>query len=122
MINHIDMTGIRYDIDNMTKRYVRRKIGRLDRYVSRHARATLTAHVLLKQVNRANGNKYECEITLTLPDTQIVATDTTMNMLAAVDIVEAKLKTQLRKYKDEHMQRRRGLLRRFRRGVEQEAV
>ncbi len=77
-----------------------KKIGRLDRFVPRHARKTLQVEVILEEVNRANGNKYECDIRLTLPNKVLTAKDSTMNMLAAIDIVEAKLVNQLRKYKE----------------------
>lgn len=101
MIEHIDISGVRYSPDDLTKRYVMKKIGRLDRFLPRHARKTAKAEIKLRQVNRANGNKYECDVLLTLPDKTLHATDSTMNMLAAVDIVEAKLHNQLRRYKAE---------------------
>jgi putative sigma-54 modulation protein len=102
MLTSIDITGVRYTPDETTKRYVMAKIGRLDRYVSRHARKTISADVKLREVNRDHGNKYECEVIIRVPDATITATESTLNMLAAVDIVEAKLRTQLKKYKDEH--------------------
>ena len=103
MIQSIAITGVKYDIDDTTKKYVDRKIGRLDRYLPRHARKSVTAEVKLKEVNRDHGNKYEAEIILHVPDKQLAAKDSTVNMLAAVDIVEAKIVSQLRKYKDVHV-------------------
>lgn len=100
MSMHMDITGVRYTPDELTKRYVRKKIGNLERYLSRHARKTLRAEVKLHEVNRARGNKYECDVILYVPDAVITARDSTLNMLAAVDIVEAKLKNQLKKYHD----------------------
>jgi putative sigma-54 modulation protein len=102
MIKNIDITGVRYALDETTKKYVMAKIGRLDRYVSRHARKSIRAEVRLKEVNREYGNKYECDVVIHVPGQSIAATDSTLNMLAAVDIVEAKLRTQLRKYKESH--------------------
>lgn len=100
MINSIDITGVRYTPDENTKRYVRKKIGALDRYLSRHARKTASAEIKLKQVDRANGNKYECDVIMYVPDSTLTAKDSTLNMLAAVDIVEEKLRAQLKKYHD----------------------
>lgn len=100
MIGSIDITGIQYDVNARTQRYVTEKVGKLDRYVPMHARKTMRAEVKLRQVNRDHGNKYEAEVILQVPDKVITAKDTTMNMMAAVDIVEAKLVAQLRKYKD----------------------
>lgn len=101
MITHIDITGVRYTPDELTRKYVNKKIGSLDKYVPRHARKTLKAEVKLKEVNRAHGNKYECDVLLHVPNALITAKDSTVNMLAAVDIVEAKLRSQLHKYKSE---------------------
>lgn len=114
MMMHIDITGVKYEIDDVTKRYVMGKIGRLDRYLPRHARKTARAEVKLKEVNRTNGNKYEAEVILSVPEQTLLAKDSTVNMLAAVDIVEEKLKNQLKKYKTERKNHRgpHGLLRR----------
>jgi len=103
MIASVDITGVKYTADRNTLRYVTRKIARLDRYLPRHARKSVTADVKLKLVNRDHGNKYEAEVILNVPDKTLTAKDSTVNMLAAIDIVEAKLMAQLRKYKQATM-------------------
>lgn len=100
MIASIDITGIQYNVSDKLEKYVVEKVGRLDRYVPPHARKSLVADVKLRQVNRDHGNKYEAEVILKVPEKTIIAKDSTMNMHAAIDIVEAKLIAQLRKYKD----------------------
>lgn len=117
MISAISITGVKFDLDETTKKYVIKKIGRLDRYLPRHARKSATAEVLLKEVNRAHGNKYEAEVILHVPDKQLTAKDSTVNILAALDIVEAKLASQLHKYREAHIPHigRRGVLARFKR-------
>lgn len=122
MIQHINITGVKYDLDAATKRYVVKKIGRLDRYLPKHARKSATAEVKLKEVNRNHGNKYEAEVILHVPDKRLTAKDTTMNILAAVDIVELKLANQLKKYKELHIAHvgRRGVLSRFKRSYARE--
>lgn len=102
MIQTINVTGVRYTPDELTKRYVRKKIGSLDRYLSRHVRKSAQVDIKLKTVNRAHGNKYECDVIMHLPETSVMAKDSTLNMLAAVDIVEEKLRAQLKKYHDTH--------------------
>lgn len=99
MINQISITGDHYHIDAATKKYVLRKIGRLDRYLPRHARKSTKAEVILREVNRSHGNKYEAEAIIEVPGKVLTTKDSTLNMLAAVDIVEAKLISQLHKYK-----------------------
>lgn len=103
MIQNINITGVKLELDDRVKKYVVQKIGRLDRYLPRHARKSVKVDVKLKEVNRSHGNKYEAEVILNVPDRRITATDTTLNMMAAVDIVEEKLAQQLRRYKDQHI-------------------
>lgn len=125
MIQHINISGVKYDLDAATKKYVTKKIGRLDRFLPRHARKSVTAEVKLKEVNRDHGNKYEAEVILHVPDKRITAKDSTMNVLAAVDIVELKLANQLKKYKDLHVAhtgKSRGVLSRFKRSYAREAA
>lgn len=99
MITSIDIAGVKYNVSDNARKYVSKKIGRLDRYLPKHARQSATASVKLKQINRDHGNKYEAEVILTVPDKVLTAKDSTVNMFAAIDIVEAKLLAQLRKYK-----------------------
>ncbi len=124
MIQSVTVTGVKYNVDEQTKKYIEKKIGRLDRFLPRHARKSATAEVKLREVNRDNGNKYEAEVILFVPDKkQLTAKDSTMNILAAVDIVEAKLAGQLRKYKDlhvGHMGKTRAILSKFKRSYARE--
>jgi len=106
MIASIDITGIKYNVSEKMQKYVIDRVGKLDRYVPSHARKTLVADVKLRQVNRDHGNKYEAEVILKVPEKTIIAKDSTMNMHAAIDIVEAKLIAQLHKYKDTMQQRK----------------
>ena len=123
MITHIDITGVgAYSPDDSIKQYVRKKVGVLDRLVPRHARKSMHAAVKIAEVNRPKGNKYEVEVIVTVPDKLVTAKDSTMNVMAAVDIVEAKLAAQLRKYKQEiipHVGRRK-LLDQFKRSFARE--
>lgn len=115
MIASIDIVGVKYIVEDQARAYVLRKIARLDRYLPKHARKSVTADVKLRQVNRDHGNKYEAEIILNVPDKRLTAKDSTVNMFAAIDIVEAKLINQMRKYKQNsigHVANRRLLSRR----------
>lgn len=100
------------------KKYIAKKIGRLDKYMPRHARKSVHVEAKLRKTNNRLGNKYECEIILHLPNGPIPSKEATLNMFAAVDIVEAKLKNQLVKYKHAHIahlrERHPGLLGRLR--------
>ncbi len=52
MIRNITLTGIKLELDPKTKKYVKKKIGALDRYLPRHARKSARAEVKIAQVNR----------------------------------------------------------------------
>ena len=124
MIANIEITGIGgYIVDDPNKKYINKKVGALDRLVTRHARKTMSAIVKVEEVNRDHGNKYEVEVILTVPDRTIKAKDSTLNVLAATDIVEQKLASQLRKYKQEQLPHvgRRSILARFKRSYDRES-
>jgi ribosomal subunit interface protein len=115
MIARIDKSGINLELDDDVVKYIDRKIGRLDRYIPRGARSSVHAVVTIRETGNQDGNKYECEVILHVPGETITAKDSTMNKFAAVDIVEAKLRNQLHKYKTTRApgaRARRGLLRR----------
>lgn len=118
MITRIDTTGINLELGEDIKKYIHKKVGRLDRYMPRAARKTVHAEAKLRETNNRLGNKYECEVIMHLPGGQVQAKEATLNMFAAVDIVEAKLKNQLVKYKTAHIahikDRRPSLIRRVR--------
>lgn len=102
MISQIEVTGIHYEVGSDIKKYVTRKVGRLDRFVPRHARKALRAEIRLEE-RKTKSDKNQCEVVLFLPDKKtITAKEATINMFAAVDIVEQKLKNQLKKYKAQH--------------------
>ncbi|OYX36867.1 ribosomal subunit interface protein [Candidatus Saccharibacteria bacterium 32-50-10] len=123
MIAQVEITGVgAYTVDEPTKKYIKKKIGSLERLAPRHARKSMHAEVKVAEVNRDKGNKYEVEVNISVPDKELTAKDSTLNVLAAVDIVEAKLAVQLRKYKQEtvpHVGRRK-LLARFKRSYARE--
>lgn len=122
MIHNITITGLKYELTDTTKKYVEKKIGALDKYLPRHARKSASADVKIKQLDNPGGNKYEVEVVINVPDKVITAKDSTMNVLAAVDIVEAKLNGQLRKYKQAAVPHigLRGRLGKFKRSYDRE--
>ena len=109
-------------LTSLRKKYIRKKIGSLDKRLPRHARKSVRADVKLAEVNRDRGNKYEVEVLLHVPDKTLTAKDSTMNVLAATDIVEAKLVAQLKRYKEDRVPHvgRRKVLDRFKRSYARE--
>lgn len=101
MIENLNISSSHYEVNEDIKKYLKKKIGRLDRLVSRHARQSVKAEVKLTE-RKTKSDKYECEVILHLPEKRLTAKADTVNMFAAVDIVETKLKNQLKKYKASH--------------------
>ncbi len=102
MIQKLEITGVHMKVDKKLHDYATKKIGKLDRYIPRHARESAHAEIFLKEAKIKAKKECTCEVVLHLPKETITTKETTMNSFAAVDIVEAKLKNQLKKYKDMH--------------------
>jgi putative sigma-54 modulation protein len=102
MVQKLEISGEHYEVDANLRKYITRKIGRLDKYLSRHSRESAHLEIRLKE-EKANGKK-QCvaNVTLHLPKETIVVKESTLNMYAAIDIIQAKLKQQMQRYKDLH--------------------
>ena len=98
----IEITGIHCEIDDETRKYVAKKCAKLIDYIPRRARGAAFANVKIEQLKPKSGQQFSCDAVLTLPDKTLVARDAAASALAAVDLVEAKLRGQIRRYKTEH--------------------
>jgi len=118
----LDIDGIHNLGNKDLPRYITKKIGGLDKYIPRHARKSARAEVKVKETKIKDKKECMCEVILHLPHETITAKESTMNMFAAVDIVEEKVKSQLRKYKQKHgrnhTSRIKKFIHRFRSGEE----
>lgn len=113
----IEITGVHSKVDDKLRKYIAKKIGGLDKYLSRHARGSAHAEVKLIESKSKDRKQCTCEVILHVPIENIAVKETTVNMYAAVDIAEEKLKHALRKYKEKHYMPRlhRRILARLRR-------
>ena len=125
MIKNIAISGIKADVSSDLGKYINKKIGKLDRRLKRSQRESVRADVKLKEsVSKKTGKQCSCEVILHIPGARLTASESTSNMFAAVDIVEAKLRNQLKKHKEKNSRgndkhknsRARRLLGKFRRG------
>jgi len=117
MLQRYEVQGVHVQVDQRLRAHVDRKIGSLDRYIARQNRDSAHLEVHLKETGKKGNDQARCEVTLHLPHHTIIVKESAVNLYAAVDIVEAKLKQQLQKYKDLHGngKTRRHLIGRFRR-------
>jgi ribosomal subunit interface protein len=118
MIN-IQLTSRQYDIDEDLRAYVMRKLARLDRYLPRSAKAKAMRVEIFRDPSGKEDNRYKVKAYLEVPGPDIVADTATLNPYAGVDIVEEKLKLQIRKYKEKHGVKRFRLKEIFTRGNDQ---
>ena len=102
MIEKIDISGSNYKIEEPFKKYTIKRIGKLDRYLPRGNKKDVVAKIVVTEVNRAHGNKYEISANLEIPGGKVIsAKDECSNVYAGIDILEAKLTGQIRRFKIE---------------------
>ena len=110
MIDKIEMTGNEFKIEDSFRKYAEKKIGRLDRYLPRGAKKDVIARLVVAEIGKNKGEKYEVTVAMDIPGGKVLAAkDECSNVFAGVDLVEAKLMGQIRRYKLEsqpHRQKR----------------
>lgn len=102
MFRKMEIAGIHAVGDEKLKKYITTTIGKLERYLPRHARKSAHVEVKLKENKKQKNDQYTAEVVMYLPHDTLTAKESTINMYAAIDIVEAKLHNQLKKYKEKH--------------------
>ena len=93
----LEIDGVHKLENRDISRYINKKIGGLDKYLPRHARKSAHAEVKVREEKVKDKKECMCEVVLHLPHETLTAKESTMNMFAAVDIVEEKIKMQAKK-------------------------
>ena len=100
MIDKIDIRGDGYKVEEPLKKYVGKRIGKLDRYLPRGAKKDVVAKVVVSEIGKSKGEKYNISVAMELVGGKVIAAkDECSNVFAGVDLVEAKLLGQIRRYK-----------------------
>ncbi len=102
MIKKLEITGVHADTDEKLKKYVTKSVAKLEKYMPRKARESAHIEVKLKENKAQSDQKCTAEFVVRMPRETLTAKEATVNMFAAIDIVEAKLANQLKKYKETH--------------------
>ncbi len=98
-----EVKGRNFEVDEKMKAYIEEKIGGLEKYLPRQVRQSATCAVILEDdPSGREDNRYVCEAVLSVQGTKLVSREGTVNVYAAVDIVEAKLRSQLATYKEKY--------------------
>lgn len=124
MLQKFDLSATHVELDDRLKKYATKKLANIDKYLAKYVRPSAHLEVRLKE-HKSNGQKQSvCDVTLHLPHDTIKITESTQNVYASIDIVEAKLKQQVEKYKSSHTdgKRRRRLFARRRPTVAQSTI
>lgn len=102
MIKRLEISGVHTSMDEKLRKYVAKSVNKLERFMPRHARKSVHVEVKLIENKKQKNDKCTAEIIVKLPHDVITAKESTLNMFAAIDIVEAKLQNQLKRYKEMH--------------------
>ena len=115
MIENIEISGSNYQVEEGFKKYVEKRLGKLDRHLPRNHRKDVVVKVVVTEVDRAHGNKYEISVSMDIPGGKVLAAkDEASNVYAGIDIIEAKLDGQIRRFKTEKTNYdKKGMLNRF---------
>ena len=102
MIEKIEISGSNYKIEDSFHKYAVKRIGKLDKYLPHGSKKDVVAKIVVTEVGRAHGNKYEISAAMEIPGGKVIAAkDECSNIFAGIDIIEAKLMGQIRRYKIE---------------------
>ncbi len=100
MIEKIDVSGNGYKVEEPFKKYAKKRIGKLDKYLPRNSKKDVVAKIVVTEIGKNKGEKYEVSVAMDIPGGKVIAAkDECSNVFAGVDLVEAKLTGQIRRYK-----------------------
>lgn len=99
----LQTTGRHYDLDPKIMQYIDDKLAKLDKYLPRHHRADASGTVMLElDESHTQDSRCVCEVQMEVKGERMHAREATLNMYAAIDICEQKLKNQILTYKSKH--------------------
>lgn len=100
MIEKIEVNGNNYKVEEPLRKYANKRLGKLDRYLPRGFKKNVMAKVVVSEIGKNKSEKYEISAALDIPGGKVIAArDECNNVFAGMDLVEAKLLGQIRRYK-----------------------
>ncbi len=100
MIEKIDISGNNYKVEESFKKYATKRIGKLDRYLPRGSKKDVIVKIIVTEIGKNHGEKYEISVAMDIPGGKVIAAkDECTNVFAGIDLIEAKLTGQIRRYK-----------------------
>lgn len=100
MIEKIEITGTNYQVEESFRKYAIKRISKLDKFLPAHCRKDPLVTIFITEVNHPHGNKYEISATMEIVGGKTInAKDECANLFAGIDLIEAKLTGQIRRFK-----------------------
>ena len=100
MIEKIEVTGNDYKVEESLRKYTEKRLGKLDKYLPKKAKKDVVCKVVINEIGKGKSEKYEISTAMELTGGKVIAArDECTNVFAGVDLVEAKLLGQIRRYK-----------------------
>ncbi|MDP3953695.1 MAG: ribosome-associated translation inhibitor RaiA [bacterium] len=100
---HIDIQARDLELTDPLKEYATKRVGSLERYLSRFDQGLIMAEVELARTTKHHyqGDVYYAEVNLTLPGKLLRATHTSSDIRQSIDKVRDTLQREIRKFKDQ---------------------
>lgn len=100
MIDKIEIIGNDYTVGDQLKKYIKKRLGKLDKYLPRGSKKDVVLKVVIESIGHQGGDRYEVSVAMEIPGGKVLtARDECTNVFAGIDLVEAKLTSQIRRFK-----------------------
>lgn len=108
MIEKVEISGHKYKVEEPLKKYAKKRLSKLDKYLPKSAKKDVVMKIVISEIGKNKGEKYTISVAMDIPGGKVIAAkDDCSNVFAGVDLVEAKLTGQIRRYKLESQPHRR---------------
>lgn len=101
MAKDLEISAIKYELDDFIQKYAEKKLKRLYNYLPRHASKSASIKVSLEKLSKKRDDHFQATVVVNVPNKTLTASGNATNMAAAIDIVQSKILSQIRRYKTE---------------------
>lgn len=94
-----ELSGTNFKLSEANRNYLVKKIEKLIDYIPKKAREPAHAEAKVEKIATKSGDQFEVSLLLSLPGRDLLAKEVGLDPQAAIDLVEVKIRGQLRRYK-----------------------
>ena len=73
MIEKIEVSGNDYRVEEPLRKYVDKRLGKLDRYLPKGSKKDVVAKVVVSGIGKNKGEKYEISVAMEIPGGKVIA-------------------------------------------------